>query len=70
MLLDVWSILLKMGEGYNKPEIKDLIRSPVLGFTYNMLNGVERVVTHSLSHNLNVLFTSPVLTNSLKLHIL
>lgn len=63
-----------MGEDYNKPEIKDLIRSPVLGFTYTcntcMLNGVERVVTHSLSHNLNVLFTSPVLTNSLKLHIL
>lgn len=61
-----------MGEDYNKPEIKDLIKSPVLGFTYtgNMLNGVERVVTHSLSHNLNVLFTSPVLTNSLKLHIL
>lgn len=50
-----------MGEGYNKPEIKDLIKSPVLGFTRNMLNGVERVVTHSLSHNLNVLFTSPVL---------
>lgn len=54
-----------MGEDYNKPEIKDLIKSPVLGFTYTcntcMLNGVERVVTHSLSHNLNVLFTSPVL---------